>query len=442
MPLELYGNRFLTLNSVIRVNQIEVARDRCEGVDEYDQHSPENIIALRDAVAKAWPGGRMTWSLSWQALYDDRPHYVEARRLVRDYHNTYGDDVTFIPGGYFSNVYNTREQINRDLHEGIHRISEIMGAGYRPGSVQAGFLAADNLRFLAENENIHVCQGNIFSQYAIDNQDGDGSLCYPYYPSKEHFCKPAQGRNDFIDCVNLDGWTVDFLAARLPGDNGSNSRLGVGPLETLYSHGSENGLKQMMFSTANHFDTGFALNGFAWVTVCWEASIVPAFCQSEDLASWLQQVRAKWPTSRLVTQAELGHAWRSHYKNNDDIDYRFVQRGSGLEASDPNLEIRWFMNKAFRLALLSDVNRVDPPNVIDFTRYDIPAQEPQSLLTRNWNLLGQINQKQTRPQDKPVPLSALSIQDQERIYTRYPMLRDNKPKPAVLRRTTPLKTAL
>jgi len=31
-----------------------------------------------------------------------------------------------------------------------------------------------NLRYLAEEEGIHVCQGTIWSQYGIDN--GDGSL--------------------------------------------------------------------------------------------------------------------------------------------------------------------------------------------------------------------------------------------------------------------------
>jgi len=83
----------------------------------------------------------------------------------------------------------------------------------------AGFLSAANQKYLAEQENIHVCQGNIWSQFGIDNGDGDGSISYPYYPSTEHFCKPAQGRKDFLDCVNLDGWTVDFISAR---------RLGLG----------------------------------------------------------------------------------------------------------------------------------------------------------------------------------------------------------------------
>ena len=96
-------------------------------------------------------------------------------------------------------------------------VSAMVGGGYRPRSVLAGYLAAENQRFLAEKEGIHVCQGNIWSQYGIDNGDGDGSICYPYYPSREHFCKPAQAAGDFIDCVNLDGWTCDFVDARRHG---------------------------------------------------------------------------------------------------------------------------------------------------------------------------------------------------------------------------------
>ena len=34
-----------------------------------------------------------------------------------------------------------------------------------------------------------------------------------------------------------------------------------------------------------------------------------------------------------------------------------------------------------------------------------------------------LNQKGTRPQDKPVPLHNLSSEDQHRIYARYPELK-------------------
>lgn len=187
-----------------------------------------------------------------------------------------GDEITFIPGGYFANMYNTREQVNKDLHEGLQMVSEMVGDGYRPLSVIAGFLSAENLQFLAEEEGIHVCQGNIWSQYAVDNGDGEGSISYPYYPSREHFCKPAQSEEDFIDCVNLDGWTVDFLTARFPGADNREvySRQGVGPIETLLFQGTEQGTKEMIATTAAHFDTGFALNNFAWVTCIWELCLV------------------------------------------------------------------------------------------------------------------------------------------------------------------------
>ena len=44
-----------------------------------------------------------------------------------------------------------RDQVNRDLRDGLHRVSEVVG-GYRPRSVVAGFLAADSLRYLAETD--------------------------------------------------------------------------------------------------------------------------------------------------------------------------------------------------------------------------------------------------------------------------------------------------
>jgi hypothetical protein len=176
VPDELMGHRYLTFNTVIRVNQIEVARDRNMGKDEREVHTPEAVIAFRAAVEAGFPGARITWSFSWLALHDTSTNYRKIRELVAGYHHQYGDDVTFIPGSYFANAYNTREQVNKDLHDGLAKVGEMVGNGFRPQSVVAGFLAAENQKYLAEKEGIHVCQGNIWSQYDIDNQDGDGSV--------------------------------------------------------------------------------------------------------------------------------------------------------------------------------------------------------------------------------------------------------------------------
>ena len=425
-PLE--GNRFLTFNSVIRVNQIEAGRDPLIGNDEGDIHSPETARQFRDAFERGWPGGRMTWAFSWWALQDKRDNYKALREFAVECHGKYGDEITFIPGGYFANMYNTREQVNADLHDALQMVSGMVGGGYRPQSIVAGYLAADNLRHLAEKEGVHVCQGNIWSQYAVDNGDGDGSISYPYYPSREHFCKPAQGADDFIDCVNLDGWTCDFIAARYSGCTDKyNSRMGMGPIETFMRLGADTGMREVMATTAAHFDKGFELNKFAGVTTCWELSLFDLDGGKdrkkllECLPKWFEETRKRWPESRCVTQGEYGNAWRTAHRDNAAMDYRFVQRGTGIFGSDENLEIRWFMNRDFRLALLRDWKENGPEKAIDFTRYDLKAEEPKDK-GRNWSLMNRLNQKGIRPQDKPVALKELKGEEQDLIKKHYPEL--------------------
>lgn len=436
---ELIGNRFFTLSTVVRVRQIEVTRDTAFGPDESSVHTQAEARIFRETIERVWPGARITWAFSWLALKDERPNYRELKQLVVSYHKKYGDEITFIPGAYFANMYNTREQVNKDLHEGLKMVSDMVGNGYRPLSVIAGFLSAENLRYLAEEEGIHVCQGNIWSQYAIDNGDGEGSISYPYYPSMEHFCKPAQGKEDFIDCVNLDGWTVDFVNATYPGakfisGERCGSRQGVGPIETVIRLGTERGTREQLACTSAHFDKGFELNGFAWITCIWELCLVEGRKiygyhgrnGMEGLEIWLSEMRKRWPDARLITQGEFGMLWREHFKNNDDLDYRFVQRGSDVCGSEAHLEVRWFMNKDFRLGFKRNWKEDTPEKVIDFTRYDLKAQEPDDpdpgQHSRNWSLMNRLNQKGTRPQDKPIYIKQLNDEEKALIINRYPYL--------------------
>jgi Domain of Unknown Function with PDB structure (DUF3863)/Domain of Unknown Function with PDB structure (DUF3864) len=411
--------RFLTHISVVRVNQIEVSPNRSIGQDEAPLNSPEHIRSRREAFARGCPEGRMTWAVSWLALNDTRREYQEARRLLASYHDRYGDEITFIPGGYFAPMYNTREQIQVNIHQALRLVTQMVGGGYRPQSLIAGFMDAENQRLLAKDEGIHVCQGQIWSQHGIDNGDGDGGICYPYYPSRQHYLKPAQGAADFIDCVCLDGWTCDFLSARRNGfEGGFNSRMGVGPIETVQDLGVEAGRREMMATTAMHFDGGRALNGFGFVTAIWETSLG----HDADLAWWLEAVRERWPDTQVMTEGEFGLEWRRHYRNNDGLNYRFDAKGTGAPGSEKDLEIRWYMNQEFRLALLHNWVKDSPWMAIDFTRYDLPAREPQGL-QREWSLMNVLNEKGTRPQDKPKRMGQLPAEDERRIFARYPELR-------------------
>ena len=377
-PAPLQG-RFLTHVSLVRVNQIEVTPTRNIGEDESVDNTPAHIRSRRDAFEAGCPGGRMTWGISWLALHDSRPQYIEARQLLVQYHHDHGDEITFIPGGYFAPMYDTREHNRQTIHTALNLISQMVGNHYRPQCLVAGFLDAENQHYLAADEGIHVCQGQIWSQHGIDNGDGDGGLCYPYYPSREHFLKPAQGPADFIDCVCLDGWTCDFLTARREGFTGGfNSRLGVGPIESVGNLGEPAGHHEMLATTAQHFDTGVTLNGFGFVTSIWEVSVG----HDKDLTWWLQNVRSRWPDTQVLTEGDFGLLWRQHNPNNNALNYRFTARGTGAPGSEKDLEIQWFMNQAFRLALLHNWQTNSPRLAIDFTRYDLPAHEPQTPTAR------------------------------------------------------------
>jgi len=352
--VELMGNRFATFCIMIRTTPWEVSRDvKLHPRDEVNWHTLESVTAMREAFAKNNPDGRLTWGFTLNALEDPRQNFREIRDYAVACHKKYGDEVSYFPG-YFPAMYLPRERINREMTEAIQIITKLVGNGYRPLSIIGGFLSADNLKYLSEVEKIHVAHAVIWSQHNIDGGGADGSLSYPFYPSTEHFCKPAQGKSDFIDCVNLDGWTMDFICARQSGTNG-------------------------------HAITGYN------------------------------------------SRRGIGMIWRNHYKTNDDLNYRFEARGSGLGDSYNNLEIKWFMNKEFRLAILRDWHkRQSPAYVIDFTRYDLPAKEPDDPSpqrpVRDWSLMNVINQKGRRPQDVPKLINDLEKTDKDLIMKYYPEL--------------------
>lgn len=173
----------------------------------------------------------------------------------------------------------------------------------------------------------------------------------------------------------------------------------------------------MLYTSAMHYDRGFELNGFAWVTNCWELSLP---IDISGLKDWLNEIKRNWPDVKFITQGEFGLLWRDYYKDNS-FNYRFEQKGSGIGGSDSNLKIRWFMNKDFRLALVKDWQKNRTENVIDFTNYNLKAEEPKDM-TRKWSLMGEINQKQSRPQDKPKAIDKISPEGLALIKKYYPYL--------------------
>jgi hypothetical protein len=442
-PTALMGKRFATLCIMIRTSPWEVSRDvKLINRDESFAHTLEVVRNMRNAFARHNPGGRLTWGFTLNALEDKRPNYVDIRKYAVDCHEQYGDEVSYFPG-YFPAMYLPRQRVNREMSEAIAEISNLVGKGYRPDCIMGGFLSADNLAYLAEKEDIHVAHAVIWSQHEVDGGGADGSISYPYYPSKQHFCKPAQGPSDFIDCVSLDGWSVDFLNATVSGGingttpyNGANSRRGVGPIESYGEWGLDIGNLSVMHTQSLHFDRGFALNGFGWIPNIWEAALAKIPERQNPwwddtfayraMEKWVSSTLERWPDVQFVSFGEYGKIWRAHFPDNSMLDYRFEEKGLGIGSSWGNEEIRWFMNKDFRLALLRNWHNNTPLKVIDFTRYDLRATEPADPSpmhpAKDWSLINVMNQKGLRPQDEPRLITELSADDIAFIRKRYPTL--------------------
>ncbi len=471
--------KYFMLTCLIRKYTIEYTRTTHWGNDESQYITVANLQSYSDMVRNAWPGAKITWALSWCALTDTSQNYIDIRNKVKSFHDQYGDEVTFAPGTYFPNMQNTRAQVNQDIHDALNVIAGFMN-GYRPKSLVCGDLASDNIEYARNSEGIIGVQGNIFSQFNIDAQDSDGSIPYPYYPSAQHFLKPAQSSTDFIDCLNFDGWTVDFTCARLNGFQGGNSRLGVGPIETYSNLGWEVGTNEARRTAAVHYmEDG---NPFGFITVDAELILFPTSNLWQPFGNWLSWVHQTYPDAKAMSVGDLAAELKGVYPNNDNLSYKFDQIGNAIQGSRIDQEVCWIANKSFRLGLLKQAGPVgytwcadeggtytfsqptdiaygangnyvyktgvtgtvtfnntlfgsDPAPgiqklgffkngnsdsssdfIMDFTDYTKNYSEPQDLNNRAWSLLGDKNQKRTRPQDNLELVSSYS--NWQNIYAR------------------------
>lgn len=199
-----------------------------------------------------------------------------------------------------------------------------------------------------------------------------------------------------------------------------NSRLGVGPIETPWEYGVEKGLQEMQATTEAHFCAeNVARNPFAWVTNNYEISVIGRRRQEKDLAAfsdWIAWIKKTWPDVECPTVAEFGARIRAERKDNDSLKYILQQKGTGIGASFADQEVTWFMNMWFRLGIVQQSGR---RYVFDYSDYTGDYREPRGAGPRNWSLLGEINQKQTRPQDKPIAINEFPLWPRLRERLRH-----------------------
>lgn len=133
----------------------------------------------------------------------------------------------------------------------------------------------------------------------------------------------------------------------------------------------------------------------------------------DTVYGFFSALKERYPDAEVVTIGELGESFRRENKDNSALDYRFVHKGTGKGGSLADVQITWYMNDVFRMALKKNL-RTGEERVIDFTDYTKNYSEPadsdylKGESNRSWSLLGDINQKGLRPQDTPVPFGNLT----------------------------------
>ena len=174
------------------------------------------------------------------------------------------------------------------LHDGLVRVSEIVGSGYRP---RCGHRRIPAVREspLSGGARRHPRLSGPGMEPVRRGQWGRRweASAIPTTLHESIFASRPRVRPIGSTAPTWMAGTMDSSAARRSGSsNGKNSRMGVGPIETVGAYGSAKGLDQMLATTATHFDGGFEHNGWAWVTNCWEVSLVPLIGHLTALTEW------------------------------------------------------------------------------------------------------------------------------------------------------------
>jgi len=103
----------------------------------------------------------------------------------------------FIPGGYFAPMYDTREHIRGNNHKAPRLISGMVGGGYRPQCLVAGFLDAENQRFLAPMRAFMYARARSGASMPSITATAMAASAIPITPAAKHYLKPRAGHGRF-----------------------------------------------------------------------------------------------------------------------------------------------------------------------------------------------------------------------------------------------------
>jgi len=174
--------------------------------------------------------------------------------------------------------------------------------------------------------------------------------------------------------------------------------------------GTVRGRKEMMDTSAMHYRPR-PCSQRLWLG---DGHLGISVGHDEDLTYWLQAVRERMARipghDRRSVRPGVAQAYPAMFRSTTVL----MPKEPGRRAREKELEIEWFMNREFRLRAPARLDQKHPPLAIDFTRYDLKAEEPHGL-QREWSLMNVLNQKGLAAAGQTDTAGQLSPDDQRRI---------------------------
>lgn len=354
MPRSLLGRRLFTPVFLLRQWQIEKGKGEHAGEFEEPLVTDERLIELRSMVAACFPKGRVTWSLSRGAILSPGDHWSVIRRRLTEFREQYGDAIVPNPVAGYTVLHRSCAEVEEELFELLDSLANWLGES--PRAVHAWILLARTIERTLERFDLDAVSGQCWSQYGVDHMSMEGSVPYPYYPSRRHFLVPGRNKDDQLDVPLLDVISLDPVTARFTRKQHKRfCRMGLQLLETVNWKrvGPEHGLQAMQSVARTYLTDNRECLPFSWITTTQE--LVEMFRHPYSFSSYRsfwESLAAEYSDLEVITTADFGRDFKVTYREND-WHYRFRARGSGVGPSDPETEIAWEFTRDMRRATLT-----------------------------------------------------------------------------------------
>ena len=208
----------------------------------------------------------MTWAVSWSALQDTRKEYKETANSSPTFTVTSATKSPSSRAVISRRVQHARAGIAPPFATALGMVSAMVGGNLVPQS-SSPVMDAENQRLLAKTKTSTFARDRSGASTASTTAMAMAASAIPTTPAANTISSPPRAsRISSIASASTAGPATSLLLGAKGSRADSTAASASVPSRAVGNLGKEVGRKEMLDTTAMHFDAGRALNGFGFVT--------------------------------------------------------------------------------------------------------------------------------------------------------------------------------